>query len=95
MKLAANTGDAMQDAVSGVITNNAGWEVLMKERITGGRVAPTRVAKAATGLKEIVVIGLDRKGEFYAASSSGDVDKVLCLMEMLRRRLLDGTYEDV
>lgn len=62
------------------------------EKVTTGRVAVPKVAKSAEGLKEIVVIGVDKQGEFYAASSTGDVDKVLCLMEGLRRRLLDGTY---
>lgn len=66
---------------------------MRKERLTKGHVSVPRITKAASDLKEVVVIGVDKKGEFYAASSSGDVDVVLGLMEQLRRRLLDGTYE--
>jgi hypothetical protein len=49
-----------------------------------------RVAEAAdhAGLKLVIVIGVDSKGEFYFASSEGDSAMVLWQLERAKKQLL-------
>lgn len=50
-----------------------------------------RVLRKATesGLGKVVVIGYDREGEFYFASSVADGGDVLWLMALAKKKLLD------
>ena len=57
---------------------------------------PDRVLSAAMGsLKETIIIGTDENG-FYFASSSGDLERILWLVEKAKRRLarMDDEAED-
>lgn len=42
-------------------------------------------------LKGVVVIGFDNDGEFYGASSIADGGSVMWLMEVCKRKMLEGT----
>lgn len=56
-------------------------EVIEFPGITKGDVPVAKVLEGVAHLKCVVVVGVDAKGDFYAASSSGDITKVLWLKE--------------
>lgn len=58
---------------------------------TVGHVDPMRICEAAQerGFEEIILIGVDKDGEPYLATSSGDAAKVLWYLENAKRVWLD------
>jgi len=54
-------------------------------------IPPTRIlAKAAAAkLESVVVIGFDKEGDFYFASSKADGSDVLWLIELAKKKLLE------
>lgn len=59
--------------------------------ITTLDIPPPRIlAKAAgAGLESVVVVGFDRDGDFYFASSKSDGSDVLWLLELAKKKLLE------
>lgn len=59
--------------------------------VTRHDIPATRVLEAAETvcMDTVVVIGYDDDGEFYFASSAADGGKVLWLLEMARKQLLE------
>lgn len=53
-------------------------------------IPPDRVLEGAVGeLSCVVVVGYDHAGDYYFASSTADDERVLWLLEQLKRRVLD------
>lgn len=53
-----------------------------------------RVLESATGnLEDAIVIGYNKDGEFYFASSVADGGDILWLLESAKKRLLDNAAE--
>ena len=51
-----------------------------------------RVLDGARDLQEVLVIGWDKDGELYGASSTGEVGELLELIERFKFKLLHGDY---
>lgn len=52
---------------------------------------PDRVLEAAKGkLQGVVVVGFDHDGEFYGASSYADGGNAIWLLEVCKKRILEG-----
>ena len=70
-------------------------EVVELSQITRLDLPVERVAQAAdeANLESCVVIGYDKDGDFYFASSIADGPNVLWLLEQARLRLLAVEYE--
>lgn len=65
-------------------------KVLKLDIETRLNIPPDRVLKAAIGeLESVLVIGFDKEGEFYGASSLADGGDLLWLMELCKRALMD------
>ncbi|AUV61766.1 hypothetical protein FDJ28_gp20 [Pseudomonas phage Bjorn] len=66
-------------------------DVIQLKRMTIGRVDPLRICEAAQerGFEEIILIGVDKDGEPYLATSTGDAAKVLWYLENAKRVWLD------
>jgi hypothetical protein len=45
-------------------------------------------------LHEVLVLGRKEDGELYAASSTGDMGKLLLLFEEFKHRVLAGEYQE-
>lgn len=55
-----------------------------------GRVEPDVVLEAAKGkLEDVIVIGWDKDGTFYMASSTGELRDMLFLSRLLDRELME------
>jgi hypothetical protein len=51
---------------------------------------PDRVFEKAIGnVDSVVIIGFDKEGDFYFASSKADAGEVIWLMEMAKKKLLE------
>lgn len=60
-----------------------------------GRVEPDTVLEAAKGrLDDVVVIGWDKEGTFYVASSTGEMRDLLFLSRLLDRELMEELDAD-
>lgn len=58
-------------------------------------VPPDKVLTAAVGgMNQVLVLGYDKEGEEYFASSWTDRAEVLWLVERFKQQLLDGTLGD-
>lgn len=58
--------------------------------ITSLDLDPDRVlAKAGGKLQAVIVIGYDKDGDFYAASSYADGGDMLWLLELCKKKLLE------
>lgn len=65
-------------------------EILQLGNVTKLDLPPDRILETAIGkLNGVVLIGFDKEGELYAASSYADGGTVMWLLEMCKRRLLD------
>ena len=64
--------------------------------ITKLDIPPERVLEKAkeAGLEGVVILGFDKNGEYYGASSYADGGTVLWLMELTRKKLLEVTIGD-
>lgn len=52
---------------------------------------PDRVLSAATGkLEGVILLGYDKEGNEYFASSYGDATEILWLLERCKKRLLEA-----
>lgn len=59
--------------------------------ITTLDIDPDRVLSKAQGkLQGVVVIGFDHDGEFYGASSYADGGNAIWLLEVCKKRILEG-----
>lgn len=59
--------------------------------ITTLDIDPDRVLQKAVGqLQGVVVIGFDHEGEFYGASSYADGGNAIWLLEVCKKRILEG-----
>lgn len=58
---------------------------------TNGDIPCDRVLSGAeaANLESVLVLGWDQSGDFYIASSSGDVGKLLMLLELGERETID------
>ncbi len=58
-------------------------------------ISPDRVITKASyaGLTDVLVLGFDADGQFYAKSSDADGGAVLWLMELCRARLMEIARE--
>jgi len=59
--------------------------------ITRLEIPAERVLNAAIeeGVKEVVIVGYDKDGEFYFASSKADGGQVMWLFELAKKKLLE------
>lgn len=66
-------------------------DVLSFRGRTVGRVDPMRIVEAAAerGFQELILIGVDKDGEPYLATSTGDAAKVLWYLESAKRIWMD------
>jgi len=53
-----------------------------------------KVLEAAKGLKEVLVLGENAEGEWYFASSTGDIGTLLWLVEAFKHDLLSGDFDE-
>ena len=49
---------------------------------------------AASHAQDVLVIGYDEFGHFFASSSTGDTKELLYLVEQFRAHVMDGRYAD-
>lgn len=73
------------------------WPITPKINYTNGKVPVNDVLAGADRAKltETVVIGWDKDGQFYFASSEADGGGVLWLLEMAKKRLLEAGEVEV
>ena len=64
--------------------------------ITKLDIPPEKILEKAkeAGLDGVVILGFDKNGEYYGASSYADGGTVLWLMELTRKKLLEVTIGD-
>lgn len=67
-------------------------EVVSFTGVTRGRVDPSSIVSAAEKLdfKELILIGVDKDGEPYLATSTGDPAKILWYLESAKQVLLNS-----
>lgn len=59
--------------------------------ITRLDIDPDRVLEQAAGkLQGVVIIGFDHEGQFYGASSYADGGNAIWLLEVCKKRILEG-----
>lgn len=61
---------------------------------TKGPVGPRAVAEGAAELESILVLGWDKQGQFYIASSSPDVGELLLLTKLGERQIMNQLDEE-
>jgi len=66
-------------------------EILNFTGITKGDIPPQAVLEGAMemDLNEVVAVGYNSKGEFYFASSVGDIHRVLYLLEKAKKAIME------
>lgn len=66
--------------------------VMMWPGTTTHALPVDRIASAAdkAGLKLCIIVGVDKHGDLYFASSEGDVGMVLWQLERAKKRLMEG-----
>lgn len=55
-------------------------------------IPAARVLEAASVCTEVLVLGWDAQGDFYAASTTSDGGTLLWWLEQFRHKLLSGAY---
>ena len=66
-------------------------EIFIFDGITKLDLPPDRILDGAKGkLQGVIVIGFDQEGEFYAASSYADGGNAIWLLEVCKKRILEG-----
>jgi hypothetical protein len=67
--------------------------VVILDGVTTMDIPPDRVLNGALGkLDAIILLGWDKNGEMYVASSTTDHEMTLWLIEKFRHKLLNGDY---
>ncbi len=62
---------------------------------TVGDVQPDKVLKAHEGeLEEVVLIGVDEKGEYVFAGSTSDPERLLWLVEAFKNKIINSSFDD-
>lgn len=57
--------------------------------ITKLDIEPDKVLESAKGLETVFVVGWDKEGDLYAASSTSNLGELLILIERAKEALLD------
>lgn len=65
-------------------------KVIKFSGLTKGPVPVQSVLAAAKDCQDVLVLGIDDKGEFYAAASMGNSDVALRLAATFQHKLLNG-----
>lgn len=65
-----------------------------KRETTTEHIAVEKVCEAAKECESILILGVDKDGDFYFAASDGEEPQLLWLVEHFKHRLLSGTYRD-
>jgi hypothetical protein len=67
-------------------------DVIELDCITTLPIPPEKVLQAALdhGLQEVVVIGYTKDGDYYLASSEPDGGRIIWLLELAKKKLLEG-----
>lgn len=66
-------------------------EIFMFNGITRLDLPPDRILEQAAGkLQGVIIIGYDIDGNFYAASSYADGGNAMWLLEVCKKRILEG-----
>lgn len=68
-------------------------EIIKFPGLTKGEIPTEDVLDNAKHLETALVMGIDESGEFYAASTTGDVPALLYLMEKFKHNLMGGDYD--